>query len=250
MKPISLNELREALNILNFQAGNLNPMNIEEVREDMRRAVAHINGAIYAETPATSTKFDIYKMAAKDETRPAMCGVFHDRGYKVASDSHVLVAIKDTYDEALEGHILDRTGKDIVGKYPKWDLVFPKEEGTGYNIDTQKVYDLLKQEKVEKKAAGKWGSPRRAYVKVGETFFRADKLGMVCTFMDAYGTNELRIIDSKRAVAVYAPDGSKALLMPCGYMTYVEPDGYPHRDVPAARVWEDHRDGALWYEAS
>ncbi len=250
MKPISLNELREALNILNFQAGNLNAMNIEEVREDIRRAVAHINGAIYAETPATSTKFDIYKMASKDETRPAMCGVFHSQGYKVASDACVLVAVKDSYDEALEGRILDRTGKPIEYKYPRWSEVFPKEEGRGYTIDTQKVYDLLKQEKAEKKAAGKWGVSRRAYVKVGETFFRADKLAMVCTFMDAYGTNELRIIDSRRAVGIYAPDGSKALVMPCGYMTYVDADGYTHSEVPAGKVWDEHRDGCLWYEAA
>ena len=38
----------------------------------------------------------------------ALTGVYHDNGYKVASDAIVLVAIKSDYPEELEHHIIDK----------------------------------------------------------------------------------------------------------------------------------------------
>ena len=253
MKPTALKELQEAIAILSFQAGNLNANNIEEVREDIRRAVSHIQGAIFSETPSTATKFDIYKMTAKDETRPVMCGVFHNQGYKVASDSNVLVAVRDAYDEALEGHILDRTGKDIIGKYPKWESVFPSEtseEKKAYTLDTAAVYELLRQEKAEKKAAGRDRVARRGYVKVGDTFFRADKLAMVCAFMDAYGAKEITTYGPRRAAAVYAPDGSKALVMPAAFASNVNDCYYSYNTRHISDTYEKEKDKYLWLEVA
>lgn len=253
MKPIATKELQEAISLLTFQAGNLTATTLEEVREDIRRAIAHIQGAIFSETPHTSTKFDIYKMASTDELRPVMCGVFHDKGYKVASDSSVLVAVKDAYDEALEGHILDRKGQDIIGAYPKWESVFPREDDDrrrAFTIDTAKVYELLRQEKAEKKAAGKHGKARPAYVKVGDTFFRADKLAMACTFMDAYGTREIITHGTNRAAAIYAPDGSKALVMPAYYARATGSNYYTKDDETVAEVFENGKDACLWLEVA
>ena len=215
MKPTALKELQTALQYLNIIHDDKGDLNAEEIKFSVGEAIRSIQGAIFSETPSTATKFDIFKIASKDETRPVMCGVFHDKGYKVASDATVLVAVKDAYDEALEGHILDRTGKDIIGKYPKWESVFPSEtseEKKAYTLDTAAVYELLRQEKAEKKAAGRDRVARRGYVKVGDTFFRADKLAMVCAFMDAYGAKEITTYGPRRAAAVYAPDGSKALM--------------------------------------
>ena len=251
MKPIALKELQEAVRVLNHTLGDVCPTTIENAKEDIRIAIARINGAIFSETPSTSTKFDIYKMAAKDETRPVMGGVFHDRGNKVASDGVVLVAVKDAYDEALEGHILDRKGQDIIGKYPRWETVFPREEETGttHVVHTEKVYEALRIEKAEKKAAGRYGESRMAYVKVGDTFFRADKMAMVCAFMDAYGAKEITTYGPRRAAAVYAPDGSKALIMPVVSCRYIGEDGNKvYKDTPMADVYKEHRGGAIWAE--
>lgn len=252
MKPTALKELQTALQYLNIvkDCGSLNE---GEIKFSVGEAIRAIQGAIYSETPSTSTKFDIYKMAANDEIRPVMCGVFHDKGYKVASDATVLVAVKDAYDEALEGHILDRKGQDIIGKYPKWESVFPSEtseEKKGYTLDTAKVYELLRQEKAEKKAAGKDGDPRRAYVKVGDTFFRADKLAMVCTFMDAYGAKEITTYGPRRAAAVYAPDGSKALIMPAVFARNGGSTYYSYNEPTISQTYEKDKDKFLWLEVA
>lgn len=250
MKPIAIKELQEALFILTFQAGNMTTDNTEEVREDIRRAIAHIHGAIFSETPSTSRKFDLYKMTCDDmNTRPAMCGVFHQDGYKVASDTHVLFAVKESYDEHLEGHILDKTGQDIIGKYPNWHALTPKkEEGQGYALDTAKVYELIRKQKAEKKVLK--CSTRPAYVKIADAFFRADCLAKVCAFMDAYGAKEIRVVAPNRAAAVFAPDGSWAIIMPSYYGRYIDELGCLSRQEPTASIWEKHRSGILAYEAA
>lgn len=251
MKPIALKELQEAIRILNYTAGDICPSTTENAKEDIQNALKHIQAAIFSETPNTSRKFDLYKFASNDEIRPVMNGVFHDQGYKVASDCHVLVAVKEAYDEALEHHILGRTGDDIIGKYPMWQSIFPQEvKGEKFEIDSEKVYELLKAVKAEKKAAGKGGIVRRGYVKVGETFFAVESMAKLCTFMDAYGCHTLTIENRLRAAGVYAPDGSKALIMPVAYCQYHDEAGYLQDGDGCMTIFEKLHDKALWYEAA
>jgi len=76
-------------------------------------------------------KFDIWKFIKKDDQRPAMTGIFHDKGYKVASDSHILVAVKDAYPKENEGKIIDKKKNVIDAKYPKWRELLQKGEDSG-----------------------------------------------------------------------------------------------------------------------
>ena len=254
MKPTALKELQTALQYLNIIHDDNGDMNAEEIKFSVGEAIRSIQGAIFSETPSTATKFDIFKMTAKDETRPVMCGVYHSQGYKVASDSNVLVAVRDAYDEALEGHILDRTGKDIIGKYPKWESVFPREDGEdrrAHTLDTAAVYELLRQEKAEKKAAGNGaGIARRAYVKVGDTFFRADKLAMICSFMDAYGATEIITHGPRRAASIYAPDGSKALIMPVAFASNSDRVYFSNNTPHISDTYEKEKDSYIWLEVA
>src|SRR5574344_2024824 len=74
---------------------------------------------IRIESPQSSNpKFDFYKYASKEACRPAMCGIFHDKGQKVASDAHILIAKKEDYPEEYEGKILGKDGRFIEGKFP------------------------------------------------------------------------------------------------------------------------------------
>lgn len=250
MKPIALKQLQEAIQTLSFTLANAGKDNTEDTKEDIRKALEFINAAIFTETPNTSRKFDLYKIVADDPVRPVMCGVLHQDGYKVASDTHVLVAVKEQYGEDLEGHVIDKTGHDIVGKYPKWQELFPKkEEGEGvYRVDTAAVFDFMKTVKVEEKAVGKHGIARRGYVKVGETFFRIDVFFKLCTFMDAYGATEIHTMGARRAAYVYAPDGSKALIMPSLYAVYHDEGGRYHDGKTCADVLETAPTRALWLE--
>ena len=81
-------------------------------------------------------KFDIWKFVAKDKQRPAMTGVFHDKGFKVASDTHILVAVKEAYQKENEGKIIDKKKNVITeAKYPKWRDLIQKGEDAGIDID-------------------------------------------------------------------------------------------------------------------
>ena len=245
MKTDSLKQIQEAIRILSFTADNLVADNILDTKEDIKNALECINKALYMETPSTSTKFDLYKLVANDQIRPVMCGVFHDEGYKVASDSHILAAVKEDYPEELEHHILDKAGENIDGKYPKWQQIFPTDKGVPVKIETAKVYELMKQVNADKKT----GANRKGYVKVQETFFKVEIMKKLCTFMDAYGTNELWLAKEqadRRAAGVYAPDGSKALIMPTVFATSY--GGY--NEPTLSEVFEHNKDKYLWCEVA
>lgn len=250
MKQLALTQLQESIKILNYTISDINANTVENAKEDIKNALLCINAAIYSETPSTGRKFDLYKIVSNDASRPVMGGVFHNNGFKVASDCRVLVAVKETYDEALEGHILDKTGKDITGKYPKWQDLFPKkEDGEVYQIDTEKVYDLLKAVKAERKAAGKWGNYRRGYVKVGEAFFDVEIFAKLATFMDAYGCKEICVQGSRYAALCDAPDGSKAIIMPVVFAKHADEMGY-QTETACSALLEENKDLALWYIAA
>lgn len=74
---------------------------------------------------------DFYKYTASPRTnklRPCLNGVFHNEGFKVASDSHILVVVKESYPEELENKIVSKKGECIEGKYPKYNLVRPQKK--------------------------------------------------------------------------------------------------------------------------
>lgn len=173
---------------------------------------------------------DLSKFAArKNFLRPQMCGVFHDNGFRVASDTYVVVAVRQDYPADLEQKIIGRDGQEIKegGRYPRWRYVFPETAGEGYAVDSSAVRDLMRLERADKK-----GLARVAYVKAGNTFFRASHMKSLCEFMDAYGAHDLRVCGPGRPAYVNAPDGSRAAICP----------------TDAAGFWEGDRENHLWLE--
>lgn len=217
MKIESLNELQEAVRTLDFTASNLCADNLDDTKTDIRAALEHIRVALFMETPSPSMKFNIYDFTDDDGgIRPVMGCVHHEEGYKVASDSHLLIAVKDDYPEDLEGKNIDKKGAECDDKYPKWKLVFPnreKQKATQYRIDFDKIAGWVKEHNTEKKMKGKWGA-RKGFVKVGPAFFKLELLARFAKFMKAEGTDILHVEDQRRAAACYAEDGSKGLIMP------------------------------------
>ena len=175
--------------------------------------------------------FNLSRFAARtDADRPYMCGVFHDGGYKIASNGHILAAIRSDYPADLEQKVIGRDGQEIGRRYAKWRYIFPEEgEGTGeaWTVDVAKVRGLVRQVNADKK-----GLKRAGYVKMGDAFFAAKYMAMICDFMDAYGVNVLRVNGPGRAAFVFAPDGSRAAIMPALVQQYLRED----------------RDGHLWCE--
>lgn len=241
----------EALKLLQTAVENLGWINDEhfcKTAEDGRfyaeQALKDIRAAIFMETPAPSMKFNIYDFTSDDETRPVMGCVHHEGGYKVASDCHLLIAVKDAYPEDLEGKNINKKGEEDDSRFPKWQSVFPANDGCqDYRIDFDKLAGWIKEYNAEKKMMGKRGA-RRAFVKVGPAFFNLELFGRFAKFMKAEGTDILRVKESRRAAACYAENGSKGLIMPIIATSIDYKENYLHD------LWETKSDKVMMWEAA
>ena len=83
----------------------------ERCTDDMVYFKELIEAIIRLESESTTkSKFKIWDFVGSDMIRPAMCCVFHDSGFKVASDSHILIALKEEYAPELEGRLMKKDG--------------------------------------------------------------------------------------------------------------------------------------------
>lgn len=165
-------------------------------------------------------KFDYYKFVSKDELRQVLTGVYHDYGFKVATDAFILVAIKDEYDESeLEGKVVGKDGAFIDGKYPNWRSVIPDFTSNkhGYRTETVKIdFDkwmkFMQMYKADKKL-----NQEKMWVKVGSQYYNVILFNLLTIAMRRLGVNEIT-----NSWTQYGPtagvcngsDGSIALLMP------------------------------------
>ena len=182
-------------------------------------------------------KFDYYKFVSKDELRPVLTGVYHDNGFKVATDAFILVAVKDEYDESeLAGKVLRKDGTilktdGVYTKYPNWRVVIPdlttsaREKKTEtVKINFTKWDEIMATWKAEKKV----GEEKRA-VKVGNAYYSVEKFNLLVLALKKLGVSEFINTWTVRGVAkgaeivekdnpgpgfVRTSDGSVALLMP------------------------------------
>jgi len=172
------------------------------------------------EAPQPNGKFDYFKYVSKELARPIMTGVFHDNGFKVASDCHIIVAIKDYYDiSELEGKVVGKDGAFIEGNYPKWRTVIPDFTSKMHDyrtetvkIDFDKWAEFMKAYKADKKL-----NLEKRWVKIGEQYYSVDLFNLLTIAMRRIGTDEITNSWSQyggTAGVCNGSDGSIALLMP------------------------------------
>ena len=249
MKPESLKLLQNAVANLQYilDEDGYGSKTTEEDKYQAAEALKGIRAAIFMETPDPSMKFNIYDFTDDDGgIRPAMGCVHHQDGFKVASDSKVLIAVKSDYSDDLEGKNIDRKGEEYKdSKYPKWESLFsPKQnEAEGYRINFDSLNTWVKEYAAEKKMHGKNGA-RKAYVKVGPAFFALELMAKLSKFMKAKGIDTLHIEDYRHAAACFAEDGSKGLIMPC-IATSIH-----YHDEYLAHLWETKSDKVMMWEAA
>lgn len=70
-------------------------------------------------------KVNMFDFASKENAREAMTGVYHENGFKIATDGKILFAVKSDYTEELEGKCLMRDGAVKELRYPNWKSIFP-----------------------------------------------------------------------------------------------------------------------------
>lgn len=174
--------------------------------------------------PKTKSKFKIWDYVSDDALRPAMCHVYHDSGFKVASDGHILIAVKEDYDPSLEGRLMLKNGtlaSENEYRYPRWRDVIPNTElmiMVPAKIDFDKLKGFESDFKAKIKAADR--KYATTAVRVGTCWFKLEYLVKMAKVMEHIGTDTLMVnADGKRA-ALASNDKGKALLMPIlGYDT-------------------------------
>lgn len=184
MKAESLKAMQELIASANYDCKD------ENYVDYLKKEFARI---IRIESPQSSNpKFDFYKYAAKKDSHPAMCGIFHDKGQKVASDSHILIAKKEDYPEEYEGKILGKDGNFIEGKFPNYESVFPnlkKSAYTEHEVNFEAFADFVLQTKAEAKLRG--SDTSFAFVEIGGCYFRLDLFQLLVSYMKEIGAKTI-----------------------------------------------------------
>lgn len=199
----------------------------ERCTDDMVYFKELIEAIIRLESESTTkSKFKIWDYVGSDTIRLAMCCVFHDSGFKVASDSHILIALKEEYAPEMEGRLMKKDGilLDEDTKYPKWRDVIPNPELNGMIpvvLDFAKIREIEKDFKAKVKALGSTYNNVLGYVKVTDKYtFKLQLLMKMVRFMEHTGTNEILVDpDGRRAVLAIGGE-SRCILMP----VYSDPD--------------------------
>ena len=191
-------------------------------KEDMGYFKELIEAIIRIESETNGKgKFKIWDYVGKDKIRPAMEGVYHDGGFKVATDSYMLITLKEEYDPELERRLMRKDGTlmDPETRYPKWRDVIPNpelEEMTSVVLDFAKIREIEADFKVKKKLRDVLG-----YIKVNEMYtFKLPLFLKMVRFMEHIGTNELLVVKDRRTAALAISGENRGILMP----VYTDPD--------------------------
>lgn len=126
-------------------------MDIDQSSKDMLRN--HLRNILACEAnDAKCGKVDLYKYVSDDKTRLILNGILHKGGKVYATDGRILFRLSRAYDEANEGKVIDKTGKEIEGRYPNADAVIPNTEGwKAIPADFEKINEARKTWAAHKK---------------------------------------------------------------------------------------------------
>lgn len=177
--------------------------------------------------PKKKGKFNIWDYTVKDLYRPVYEGVFHDKENEVAvaTDSHMLVACKESYDESkvdVEGfHIgseskvltyrpIDKYGKFMNYRFPNWQAVIPPKDGyLQEHVSLEDLDEYLKKCRTFIKLEGYGKSKPIPLYKVGNVWLHAEKLRKFVVASDG----DIMIKDHARPVVSWG-EKRTVLLMP------------------------------------
>lgn len=71
-------------------------------------------------------EFNVWQCVSKDQSKYFMSGVYHEDGFKVATDGRMLAVIRSAYPDDYEKTIRDKNGDEIRGQFPNYERVIPE----------------------------------------------------------------------------------------------------------------------------
>ena len=179
MKDTSIKKLSKVYNFLQAES-----------HSEMAELIAEV---IRAESAVPKgKKFDYYKFTTSQ--KDALKGVYHDSGWKVASDAHIMVALKEEYPAELEGKIVDKDGSFIDATYPAWRKIMPtKPSKDAHKIDVAGFREWLADRRAEYKAEYGKGTKFDNHwdVCVGGVYFSARWFDLLVLAIERIGADTL-----------------------------------------------------------
>ena len=185
-----------------------------------------------AKTPKRKKEVNFFKyiLPKKErELRPVLAGVFMRDGYRVASDTHILIAERAEYPPALEGRVInedgialvDMKGNPIINNL-SWQRVIPTPENSSLVLTPiESIMAMLEQAKPLNKIFaddapynGNTATEIEIETENGPAFFDSAKLALFMDFVLTIDNPTLAYGNKTRSIWVTSADGSKkAVLM-------------------------------------
>ena len=186
-------------------------------------AVIYLKQFMLANQAKPNCKVNLYDLCYKNDDIPVINGIFHDKGFLVATDGHILAKIRNKYPEQLEGKIITKSGEEVEGRFPNYKAVMGKyEEMIDVSISKEKVIEAVKQLKLEKKIGGI--CQKQVLCKAGKQYFNAEMLLKLLLLCESEKMQIREAKDSERAImGKNTETGSESLLMPVYVDSFSEP---------------------------
>jgi hypothetical protein len=143
---------------------------------------------LLANTVVRNEKLDLSRFVGKDDMRPAMTGILHEKGLKIATDGSILVAIYAHYKPELEGKIITPKGEIIDGTYPNWKSVLPAPESL-MAVKLNRLFVDVSRRIKQAETIAKIDT-KKVYVSISHNdeklYFRSDYFTKFLTFLKTY----------------------------------------------------------------
>lgn len=246
MKSESLKLLQSAVRDLEAIVTGDFVTGIKDAQETAKNALESLRAAVFMETPDPSSKINLYDITDDDNgTRPIMGCIHYEHGFAVASDTHILVCLKQDYASDLEGRNINKRGEDEEGRYPNFMSLYNErlKEAEEYKIDFVQLRNWMKEYNAERKIHGKKGA-RKSFVKIGDAFYYLPLLYKFVNVMRSVGTDVLHVEENRRPAGYFTEDGGWGVIMP-SVQTSID-----YRDISLAELWEKKDDRVMIWEAA
>ena len=154
--------------------------------------------AVFYDTTPDKTKLDLFKFVSTDDLRPVLQTVGYQNGYAAATDSYILVWVKDQWIKEREGNCYDRLGNKSQYNFVDFHSVVPdpnKDKYTEIQLDTNRLKQAV--ELAKKLPKGKKDYPSQICKVDNDAYFAAKFLERILYFLVFCTNPKIYLIDNE-----------------------------------------------------
>ena len=193
---------------------NLNLLQVAYESNDIKTIKDNIRRFLLMNESERRDRFDMYNYVGKHLPYSAILGVYHDSGFKVATNTHILIVKKEDYNQELEGKVISKDGEVIDSQFPLYRRVI--EQDNEYNFHPID-FELFNQIYKEYKSDRRLNKKGIFVVKFQGVYFNIEMFNKMVIFAKECSIYNLglRLFNSHKYGAKFTNNrGDEGLLMP------------------------------------